>query len=219
MFSHYIFDLDGTLSDPLVGMANALNHALVSHGFPEQHSDNLAQFVGPPLETSLVTLTGRDDSDFIMSLVGSYREKYLATGYRENSLYPGITDTLTQLRDTGARLGVCTSKPEKTARLVLQLFELEGFFEFVSGGDVGVTKAQQLAELLSRGTIDQHALMIGDREVDVSAARSCELHSAAVAWGYGSTQELTAAEPSFHVNEPLEICRLMPSSTVARAGV
>ncbi len=206
--SHFIFDLDGTLSDPLQGMAASLNHALQSHGFESRAHEELATFVGPPLEGAITALTGNDDPDHIASMVASYRELYVAEGYAQNAVYPGIREMLDALRHEGFALGVCTSKPEKTARKILRHFSLESSFEFVSGGDVGVKKSQQLEKLLREQLIDRHALMIGDRDVDIVAAKSNQLRSAAVEWGYGSGEELAQAAPDFRFAQPVDVLHL-----------
>ncbi|MBX2826061.1 MAG: HAD hydrolase-like protein [Gammaproteobacteria bacterium] len=204
-YSCCIFDLDGTLSDPLVGMAAALNHALREHGHPEQTTDYLGQFVGPPLEGTLTALTGCTEDAQLSSLVQTYREHYVETGFSQNSLYPGIPELLQALKKDDVTLGVCTSKPESIARKILSLFELDHYFSFVSGGDVGVVKGQQLERLLQVGEIDNRALMIGDRSVDVIAAHSNNLASAGVLWGFGSKEELTLEQPHHVLEQPAHL--------------
>jgi len=208
-YSTCIFDLDGTLSDPLDGMAAALNFALSEHGYATVDPSELAQYVGPPLEGSLAALTGRDDEEHTMSLVRSYREHYLDSGFARNTVYPGINELLSTLRQSGQRLGVCTSKPATTARKILSLFQLESYFSFVSGGDVGIVKGQQLEQLLNTGEIDAQALMIGDRDVDVLAATGNGLASAAVLWGYGSRDELQGVSPNHLLEHPLQLLDLL----------
>ena len=210
--STFIFDLDGTLTDPLSGMANSINYALEVHGFRTRDEQELAQFVGPPLEGTLAILCGSDDDSLIARLVKSYRERYLDTGYAQNTVYDGIRTTLSTLQQNDIRMGVCTSKPATTARKILELFELNVFFEFISGGDIGVKKSQQLEQLLRADKIDRHALMIGDRSVDITAAKSNELRSASVAWGYGSSEELQQAASEFHFSSPRDILRLAECS-------
>lgn len=207
-YSHFIFDLDGTLSDPLEGMADALNHALVSHSYPAQTVDALSRFVGPPLEGTLATLTGQEDEEHILSLVAAYRERYLASGFAQNTLYPGITSLLDDLKNTGQRLGVCTSKPAKTATKILSMFQLDHYFEFISGGDIGVNKGDQLQRLLETNTIDNDALMIGDRDVDLIAAHRNSLAAAGVLWGFGSHGELSEHNPMHIVENPAQLAEL-----------
>lgn len=145
----------------------------------------------------------------IEKLVRIYRERYADTGYRENILYSNVAETIQILYENSIPLGVCTSKPERFARPILSMFQLEHLFKFVSGGDVGIKKSQQLSQLLSEGAINRHSIMIGDRNVDVSAAKANGLKSAAVLWGYGSRAELEAENPDLILEEIQELKNLM----------
>lgn len=204
----YLFDLDGTLSDPLLGFARSINYALEAKGFEARSESALAQYIGPPLEGTLAALAESDDQTLVAQLVAKYRERYLDVGFAENTLYPDVLSTLQVLRARQYRLAVCTSKPEKTARMVLQLFELEGYFEFVSGGGVGVAKWMQIEQLLADRIIDDKAMMIGDRAVDLIAAHCNKLTAAGVLWGYGSRDELLAESPEYLFDSPSDWLKL-----------
>ncbi len=201
IFDYLVFDLDGTLSDPKEGITKSINYALIKHGYEAQCIDVLAPLViGPPLDESFRALTKVTDSAHIGSLVTSYRERYADLGYRENILYDGIDEALGVLKDRGVKMGVCTSKPERFARPILQMFDLIDYFDFVSGGDVGVKKGMQLRMLLEQKAITQNSLMIGDRAVDMIAARENNLCCAGVLWGYGSNAELSEQNPDHLLN-------------------
>lgn len=188
-----VFDLDGTLSDPAEGIGKSFDFALRRHGHPPLRADQISFVIGPPLDVSFRALTGVDDAGHLSALVAAYRERYAEVGYAENRLYPGIPDALAALRGAGRRLGVCSSKRVDFCEQILALFGLRAHFDFVSGGDVGVAKAQQLGELLARGAIGGCATMIGDRAVDVQAAQAHGLASVGVLWGHGSRSELEQA--------------------------
>ncbi|MBT6480342.1 MAG: HAD hydrolase-like protein, partial [Gammaproteobacteria bacterium] len=103
-------------------------------------------------------------------------------------------------------LGVCTSKFEKYAIKILQEFELDKYFEFVSGcGNYEMTKSDQLRELLGKDIVKQNSLMIGDRDIDLISARQTGLSSAGVLWGYGSSEELAKEKPAFIVDTPAQL--------------
>jgi phosphoglycolate phosphatase len=195
-----IFDLDGTLSDPFEGIARCYDHALAAHGYPLVPHSELAKLVGPPLDECLRGLGVREAE--IRDVVATYRVRYSSHGYAENRLYDGIPQALSAL---GGRMGVCTSKRADFAERILELFALREHFAFVSGGDIGTTKMQQLAVLLAAGTIDHEAIMIGDRAVDLEAARANGLASCGVLWGFGSYEELEAARPLYLVATPPEL--------------
>lgn len=201
-----IFDLDGTLTDPLTGILRCMNYALSSHNHQVISESELKPYIGPPLEIGLGELSGSEDEAHIGELVATYRERYGELGYAENVVYAGIADLLNSLQEKGFRMGVCTSKFEKYAIKVLENFELDRYFTFVSGSSrPGMSKADQLRDLLDEGTVTADSLMIGDRDVDLIAARETGLHCAGVLWGYGSLQELTAEHPSFIAHTPNQL--------------
>lgn len=203
-----LFDLDGTLSDPLEGIARSINHALKHFGFPEQTMADLAAFIGPPLDESFRVITGIHDAAGIAALVAKYRESYAEVGYSENILYPGITQALEGLGRAGMPMAVCTSKRVDFAEQILQMFGLRHHFRFISGGEIGVPKWQQMAALLAQNQVTPASVMIGDRAVDMVAAHRNGLTAAAVQWGYGSPAELRAQTPRYCFAAPGDLLQL-----------
>lgn len=198
-----IFDLDGTLTDPLTGIVRCMNFALSSHGHQVKSEQEIKPYIGPPLEVALSDLSGSSDEAHIKELVASYRERYGELGYKENIVYDGIYELLDALQGQGFQMGVCTSKFEKYAIKVLEEFKLDKYFTFVSGsGAYGTTKSDQLRDLVNRNVVLNNSLMIGDRYIDLRAAHEVDLFSAAVLWGYGSLEELSAEKPKFIVESP-----------------
>jgi phosphoglycolate phosphatase len=88
------------------------------------------------------------------------------------------------------------------------MFGLRAHFSFVDGGEMGRHKHEQLRDLLRADVITPDAVMVGDREVDVSAARANGLQVAAVLWGHGSAQELQDAQPDWLLARPAEVLGL-----------
>lgn len=207
-----LFDLDGTLSDPLVGIGRSINYALSHFGYAELPLADLAVYVGPPLDQSFSVITGVTALSALEDLVAKYRERYGEIGYSENVLYPGIPETLQSLASAGMKLGVCTSKRVDFAEKILELFGLSSYFSFVSGGEIGRHKWQQLQSLLEDGVITQSSVMVGDRAVDITAAHRNGLQSAGVLWGYGPPAELKAEQPRYLFSEPEELVSLLLQS-------
>jgi phosphoglycolate phosphatase len=211
-----IFDLDGTISDPLVGIARSLNHALGAMGHPPLPENAVSPHVGAPLDVVFRRVVPGVAGDLLRELVRRYHERYAEIGYAENALYPGIADALARLTSEGVRMGLCTSKRKDFAEQILGLFGLRPYFAFVSGGDVGVEKEAQLRALLDEGTVGGTAVMIGDRAVDVLAARACGLSSIGVLWGYGSRAELSEARADRLVGSPSELTELTGTTVPGR---
>ena len=191
--STLIFDLDGTISDPILGICRCINHALRFYGFSEVSAELVAAEIGPPLDETFNKFKPGADPSVVASLVYKYRERYAEIGYSENEIYPGVAGAIQALSDGGVRMGVCTSKRKDFAEKILSMFGLLSLFSFVDGGDVGVKKRDQISTLIQDGKIDQSAVMIGDREVDISSAKANGLRSVGVLWGFGDEKELIGA--------------------------
>lgn len=207
--STLIFDLDGTISDPSLGIARSLNYALTTCGFAAVPTERVLPHIGPPLESIFRSFCPEVDEGMIAGLIAHYRDRYLDVGYTENTLYPGVIDEVRRLSERGVRLGVCTAKRQDIAQKIVDWFGLRDCFAFVSGGEVGVKKSQQLAALLAADKIDGAAVMMGDREVDILAAQANGLRSVGVLWGFGSGDELAAVGPDVLLQEVREIGRLI----------
>ena len=208
-----VFDLDGTLSDPSTGIINCVNYALKTCGYETQSDRNISAEIGPPLDLMFNKFIAGLTPDGMNELVVAYRERFNTDGFAENILYKDIPATLNTLQNSGFRLGVCTSKPERPARKILEHFNLLHQFEFVSGGDIGVTKQSQLQRLLDNKDIDQNAVMIGDRGVDLIAAHNNGLRSVGVLWGFGSRRELAEQNPVLMIDTVPELLSSFKVST------
>ena len=206
-FDTLIFDLDGTLSDPKLGIVRSMNYALTSFDYPPRAEADIVQHIGPPLEESMQKLTESSDAQHIDDLVVKYRERYFEVGYTENELYSGVIDMLSALSHKQIPMGVCTSKHKTVARKIIERFEIGHYFDFIDGPTGRTTKAKQLSQFLLENIISIHSIMIGDRFVDISAAKTNSLASAGVLWGYGSSEELSAEVPDYIFTTPLELAQ------------
>jgi len=193
-----LFDLDGTLSESGQGVATGVLHALAAFDLPAPSADELRKYLGPPLWVSFDEYAGLKGAD-IERAVQIYREYYHDKGRFENAVYPGIPEMLDALVDSGVRIAVATSKVDHSAVSILEHFELEKYFEVISGSDeLGVsrgTKALVIAHALSELKVqdNQGIVMIGDREHDIHGAKEHGLESIGVLWGYGDEVELSTA--------------------------
>lgn len=194
-----LFDLDGTLTDPLPGIARSIQHALVALGKQPPPVNELRRFVGPPLRASLAELIGTADREMISRAIARYRERFREVGMFENEVYPGIVDALRDFVAEGHALWVVTSKPYVYANAIVDHFDLRRFFRRVYGSELDgrfVEKAN-----LIRVVLDQERLtptdtwMIGDRATDILGGRENGLRTAGVLWGYGLDNELAEAQP------------------------
>jgi phosphoglycolate phosphatase len=203
-----IFDLDGTISDPSVGISRCINFALESFGYKAVTSDEVRQMIGPPLAEIFEHFLGALPEGRMIELIDRYRERYADVGFAENIIYPRIPKSLAALATSGYRMGVCTSKRADYAVKIVDMFELGSYFEFVDGGDVHIKKFMQLERLVCGGIDAASAVMIGDRAVDIEAAKINGIGSIGVSWGFGDIDELENARPDHVVHAPQELLEL-----------
>jgi phosphoglycolate phosphatase len=88
--STLIFDLDGTISDPFVGISRSVNYALTSLGYHEVDPETIRPMIGPPLTEIFESLLGRLPATRMGELIDKYRQRYAKTGYAENRIYDDI---------------------------------------------------------------------------------------------------------------------------------
>ena len=196
MRQHILFDLDGTLTDPMIGITKSVRHALKHYGYEVEDLRELIPFIGPPLSESFEKFYGLSHED-AMEAVEIYREYYRPTGIFENDVYPGIPDLLRRLRDDGFSLYVATSKPEVFAKQIIEHFDLQEYFTLVGGSELDggrVHKDEVIAYVLETcGISPDEAVMVGDREHDVLGAAGLGIPCIGVLFGYGSKEELERA--------------------------
>lgn len=188
-----LFDLDGTLTDPKVGITKSVAHALTHYGIEVEDLDSLCVFIGPPLYNSFIKYYGFEPKQ-AEEAIDVYREYFSVKGLFENEVYAGVEDMLKSLRSAGHRLFVATSKPEKFARQILEHFSLSQYFECIRG--IGMDEEKVEKPEIIRRVIDGYSLskaecvMVGDRSFDVIGAKENGIRSVGVTYGYGSYEEL-----------------------------
>jgi len=194
---YLLFDLDGTLTDPKVGITTSVQYALSSLGIEVENPDDLCCFIGPPLTVSFAEYYGLNPEQ-VQAAILKYRERFSVTGLYENEIYPGIGEMLAALQTAGKTLLVATSKPQKFAELILEHFRIRQYFTFVGGSGLDGsrdTKAEVIAYVLAQcGIADvNQAVMIGDRKHDVLGAKEHGMETVGVLFGYGDRAELEQA--------------------------
>ena len=191
------FDLDGTLTQSGIGITRAGAYALSQFGIEKQPHE-LTHLIGPPLEKEFMNVYGFSQTD-AAEAVRLFRVYYLDRGWKENAPYDGIEKALTLLKQQGKRLAVATSKPEETAVRILNYFDLAPYFDLICGpsmkGPEHEGKAVIIRDAFRRLSITDpsHTVMVGDRKHDILGAHEAGILAIGVLYGYGSREELEAA--------------------------
>ena len=188
------FDLDGTLVDPLLGVRHCLAKTCEAFGLAMPDETTLRGWIGFGMRESLATLRG-------LRIPLASKPPSTSTGNAtarrvcfEHELYPGIFHLLHRLKRQGHRIYIVSAKPSLFARRIAYQFDLNLIFDDIFGSTLKgrwQPKTEVLAGLAERGTIWPGGVFIGDRGVDMAAAREHGLEPVGVTWGYGSREELT----------------------------
>ena len=200
-YQNVLFDLDGTLTDPREGITRSIQFGLSKLGIDEPDLTRLEHFIGPPLLQAFMATYGFDEAR-AWEAMGFYRERFAVTGLYENHVFDGVTPLLEELVGQGRQLFIATSKPQVYAREIARHFDFARHFNVIYGSELDGTrthKVELIRHLLTEQGLDPaQTLMIGDRKHDLIGARENGLDAAAVGYGFGSFEELSAFAPTYH---------------------
>ena len=201
-----MIDLDGTLTDPKVGITTSARYGLNKIGHPIADDVNIDWIIGPPLQASLAKILNVAVDDVLaeQALMG-YRERFAVTGLYENHVFDDVAETLKKLQQQGYRLFLATAKPEVYARQILEHFELLQYFVHPYGSELNgerTNKGELIAYILEKEKLNSvECVMVGDREHDIFGARCNGIETIAVEYGYGSAEELDQAQPKARIKQ------------------
>lgn len=212
MYATVLFDLDGTLTNPGLGITNSVMYALGEMGYEVPPRKELYKFIGPPLHESFQVYFGMTPEASVEA-VRQYRVYYRDKGIFENEVYEGIVPLLQKLKAAGRRLVLATSKPEEFAKIIMAHYGLDAYVCEIAGSTMGTDrsrKGQVIAYALKEFNIDPaSAVMVGDREHDIIGGRENGIAGIGVTFGYGSLEELHSAGAVAVADSPQELGRIL----------
>ncbi len=192
MFDTILFDLDGTLTNPFVGITGGVMYALGELGYDCPPREELTSFIGPPLFDEFTRRFGMNE-DTAREAVRLYRVYYAERGLYENELIGGAEKLLAELKRKGKRICLATSKPLAFAEKILQYFKVDGYFDHIGAatmdGKIGTKEEVIRLVLENTGAKPRECLMVGDRFHDIVGAHKTGMECAAVLTGFGSWEE------------------------------
>jgi phosphoglycolate phosphatase len=207
-----LFDLDGTLTDPVEGMTRCFHYALERMGAPLPTQAELQLHIGPPLRGTFSLILKTTDEAMIERAVSLYRERFAESGMFENEVFNGVPEMLSSLRAASKRLFVATSKVQLYSEKILQHFNLSAYFDGVYGSEMDgrlSNKADLIRHILaSESLAPDETLMVGDRKYDITGAKESGCAAVGVTYGYGSAEELMKAGADYLCPSPRDVAGL-----------
>lgn len=198
-YRYIFFDLDGTLSDSAMGITKSVAFALEKFGIYENY-ENLGYFVGPPLADTFKEKFKMNDNEVDMA-IKYFRERFSSEGIFENKPYAGVETLLADLKKAGKKLILATSKPELFAKQIIDRYGFSDYFDFIGGANLDEKTMMKKSDVmrycvenlkLSNEDIP-FCIMVGDRRYDADGARTLNIKTVGVSYGYGTEDELKIA--------------------------
>ncbi len=206
------FDFDGTIADTGEGIFSSVSYAIEASGYPPLPDDRLRTFIGPPVFESFKRELDMSDEQ-AANAVEKYRERYSESGIYQLRMYDGIKALLSELKNSGIKIAIASSKPEKFVMRLIDYLNISPLIDFVAAPESD--KAPEGKTILVEkavkhfGVDKTRALMIGDRYFDIDGANGAGIESVGVTFGYGNREELTKAGSTYLADSAEDIRKII----------
>ncbi len=210
-----IFDLDGTLIDSLVDLADSMNKVLIENKYPTHTMDDYRNFIGKGIKELVrraLPESARNDRIFTESyhkMVAIYREHCL----EKTALYEGISEMLNGVQQHHLKMAILSNKvDELTKKIVAVLLKKWDFIEVMGARSDMPKKPDPIGAMYindKMSTSTKKMIYVGDSGVDMETAKSAGMLAVGVLWGYRGKEELLRNGADIIVDHPMEILKLL----------
>ena len=211
MYQYILFDFDGTIFDTVEGITKSVKYAINKQGL-DAELEELRCFAGPPLVDMFMERFGFS-KELAEQATEDFRERYQPIGLYECCVFPGIRETVEELRKAGRKTAVATSKPQQLAEELLQQENMTELFDAVCGSRlVGNNSAKsQIVEWVMEdlGAEKENTILVGDTKYDVEGAHKCGIKCIGVEYGYAAPGELENSGADYIVKDAAELLELL----------
>lgn len=213
-----IFDLDGTLLDTLVDIADSANAVLRQLGHPEHDYDRYRIFIGDGVSVLFQRALPSESvtSQEVERCMAGFQREYGARWHVASHPYRGIQELLDVLVAAKLPLAVLSNKPDEFTKKCVQQYFPGVPFVAVLGQRSGVPRkpdpaaAHEIAEIVA--VPEKAFLYLGDTATDMQTAQAAGMTAIGAAWGFRTADELRSAGAAAIISEPLELLKLVSPS-------
>ena len=216
MIKACIFDLDGTLTDPIESLTYSVGETLKEMGLSAITKEQCQSFVGNGARV-LLEKSIRAAGDFGGVRIHEAMEIY-GRIFDENCTYhvtpyEGIPKLLKELKNRGVKLAVLSNKPHpQTVKVAEEIFGRD-VFDVLQGQREGIPRKpspEGIYTILEKlGAATEECLYVGDSEVDIATGSNALTKTVGVTWGFRTEEELKDAGAVYLVHRPEELLRLL----------
>ena len=213
IYDYVLFDLDGTLTASAPGIRRCIELTMTKMGREIPDLSDYSRYIGPPLITTFQRVCGLSLEDAKQAL-GIYLDYYDTEGEPRNSLFEGTHEMLVTLRKAGAKVAVCTSKNEISARNVCEFLEITDLLDALCGSDHSTGRREKediipyAMETLGAKQGDK-IVMIGDTHFDTKGAAHNGVDFIGVTYGYGKKETMVEAGAKVFANSAEELTNML----------
>ncbi|MFV1975828.1 MAG: HAD family hydrolase [Candidatus Scalindua sp.] len=198
-----MFDLDGTLIDSKLDIANAVNETFRKFSRPELENEHIYSYVGTGVQPLIEKFMGSaEEGDITMafSVFRSYYEKHLLDN---TELYPGVREVLNEL--TWIRKALISNKSERFIKKILKGLKIDSYFDIDIGGDSLPNRKphpDSVNLVIEKTGVDkENTLLVGDSKVDIETGKRAGVWTCGVSYGYGDRKELIKSGADWIIEE------------------
>ncbi len=213
-----LFDLDGTLLDTLVDIADSANSTLARYGLPTHSVDAYRYFIGDGVNMliSRALPNEKRDSDIMAKCVKGFREYYSRNWNVKTRPYDGVPELLDALAAKQIKMAILSNKPDDfTKRCVSELLPNHHFEMILGQRDAIPMKpdpvgALQIADNL--GIAPSQFLYLGDSAIDMDTAVRAGMFPVGALWGFRPLKELQKHGAQALIDRPMDLLGLVDDS-------
>lgn len=192
-----VFDFDGTLADTGSAILPTIAQTLAALGRTGPPGEDFIQYIGLPLAKIFELALGTRDEKLTAQAVRIYRERFPANCQTSVRLFPGVKDSLRELREAGLMLAIASSRGKASLLALADFLGITADFACIAGEeDVARPKpAPDMAEFVATrtGIPAARAMFIGDTVFDIACGKAAGMRTCGVAYGNHSGARLMDA--------------------------
>ena len=209
-----IFDLDGTLLNSLIDIADSVNLVLEKHNLPTHQLDDYKLFIGNGLEKLVErALPENVTNNEFNKYLAEIREVYSNNQISKTKPYDGVLEMLGELQKRNISINILSNKPIDFTKMVVKHFLGDFKFDNVLGAREGIPKKpnpQAVFEIIENLGIDKsEVLYVGDTGTDMQTAENAGLTSVGVLWGFRDMEELVENNADYIIEEASKIIEII----------
>ncbi|MBO7345393.1 MAG: HAD family hydrolase [Clostridia bacterium] len=209
-----IFDLDGTVTDTVADILDAMNQTLTEYGFEtiteSQMKDNLG---GATREIVALSIAKEIDEETLDACTEFYTSKYIGNGSPKTTVFAGVKEVLLELKNRGYKLAVLSNKPLVEMQPIYERIIKPLGFDLVLGVCETVKPKPDpeatLNILKDWGVSPENAYFVGDGETDVVTAVNANIKVVAVLWGNRSREFLSRYGAKVFAEKPEDLLEII----------